>query len=1402
MAGTGMPAQAQSSDRFEALVGLARVKRDAGDAAAARRYFDQARQSGTFDASLEAEYFWVLAEVAPAEAVAVGRQLLRQRPEIDAVRERSIAVALATGQEAVALALAQDGAVREPDRATWHRYVAQLQARQGRATEAARAWEAALGTPESDAADRAGLALALEAGGEYQRASAAWDQVPLDQRRERTDWERSRLRSLMRSAPAIEAAREIDAWLAAFADDRQMREALVDLWSRAGHPDRARAVLQPLLSGADRLRWMRRDMELARAVGVPADAIGRLQEMVAAGLAERADRLTLIGLLVEAAAFDRAVDLIRSVAVETSGCASDVFTLIDRIPGAPGTSLLADELRAHDCTAATQWIDRGIERTVAEGRHPEALALIGTLPADRRETRDMRRLAGQLHLWTGDAVAAVRLLAPIVDADPVDMAARDALVDAHRAVGDAYAAWQAAAPLVGASDTSAARLLALAELSLEADQPQTVDALLNRVPAAAATAATRLALQGRARAALGRPAEAVGLLSSVVVSDLPAPAVLALLDSLHATRGVDAALAVARTADVDATTNRDLAARRVMLERLAASGNEPVSLRAEIAAIDPSLPIFIDAEVALALERPLDALAILATLPSDTQQQRAADLRVTALAGSGNLQAALDQLQVLRRQRDAFTPFILREAELAWRLEPGPDTLATVLALPARFPGNQSAATTAARALVFEKRHEDVIGVLGDEAIRPGLSIEGRVLMARSLAASGRSADALAVVADLQLRGPASVFRAELIARVDGAEAGARAFRTLAASPNAPADVFLAWAALTPDTATRLAVLEDGARRFTTNASLLAGLAVARAAAGDREGSLAAAEQAVAVDAESGEAWFQLLTNTAAVRPGDLAALLDRFGVVVAARPALAVATADRTAALVQSATDPLLTAALSWLRVDIHDPSLRVSRDLALVRLLAAGERWFEALEAADRAVLLHPEAAAALRLRADVLSWAGRHDEGVAAYDDYLARVPADVDARRQQARVAGWAGRFADARRYYEALRATRPDDEAIAAEVRAKTAFFEGRWRRAVEAYDRWLLVEADNSEARFELAEVLRAAGDLDRADAILSALSPEGGHRLAEAARDREAWRREPSVAVVADLSSANGYEGQRLLDLRTTGARVHAAFDRTGHTMVTADAGSVHVASADVTRSGYQVGGAAARRLSRAAAVDGQVSLWDVSGPGAPVVQAAVTGAWSPADRWTLYAGTGRELLFDNIATIDRRLTAAGVFAGATFEAPSASLDVRSSWQRLSDGNQRTRLSVSATHAVSERWHHLRAIGWAELLDYARPADTYFAPHQFLRIDGGLEYTHLLSQPRFRGDRMDQIAIGYLIGTDSRGAVYQHPSVRGSWEMSPTMALSVRADLIRSRSYNERSLLVALHLIGGAFSR
>jgi tetratricopeptide (TPR) repeat protein len=1396
-----VPAAAQSADRFEALVGLARVRRDAGDAQAARRYFEQAREVKSLDPSLQTEYFWVLTDVSAADAVAVGLELLAHQPRADDVREGTIAAAIASGDEPAVLAAATAGVQQDPGRALWHRRVAESLSRQRRVVEAVAAWQAAAGATGAGDNDRAGLALALEAAGQDALAVNAWSQVPTAMRQTRPDWERSRLRAVARSASPAEAALDVQTWLAAHPDDTAMREILVDLWARAGQPARALAVLQPLLEGPDAGRWTAREVQLARAAGQTALAIERLEVMAARGRARRADRLMLAELFIESGQFTRAGREIRALSGPT--CDGALLELADRIPGAPGTSLLVELLGARDCREASKWITRGIERTTAEGRHPEALALVGTLPSGERGTVAMQRLAGQLHLWTGDAAGAADALAPFVAAHPEDVAARDALVDAHRGAGDSQAAWRVAGPLVESSTTVPARLLVFAEIALEADHPEAVDPILARLPQQAASHIVRLELRGRALAALGRPAEAVRVLSSVTVSELSGLATLALVDSVLATRGVDEAGAIARLAASDG--NRvDLLARRLMLDTLAASGVAPAEVRATLAASDPALPALVDAEVALRRQRPFDALAALQTLPPGAHPQRTAALRVAALAGSGNVQAAAADLQTLRRGRPDFTPFILHEAELAWRLRPGADTRAAVLALPSRFPGNCDAAAVAARVLAFEQRHAEVITLLGEMGARTDLPIEGRVLMARSLFAMGRAADALATVADVELRGPDAVFRAELMARVDGPAASDRAFRALADSDEASADLYLAWAGLTPDPRRQLAVLEDGARRFDAHVGLLSRLSVARAAAGDREGSLASAERAVAIDPAGGDAWFQVIAQTAAVRPaGELGAVLDRFGAVAAAKPALGVSVADRVAALVRPPNDPLLTSALGWLPADVADPSLVVSRDLARVRLLAAGERWFEALEAADRAVLAHPESVLALRLRADVLSWAGRHDEGISAYDDYLAVVPDDVDARRQQARVAGWAGRFTDARRLYANLRARYPDDRAIAAESEAKAAFFDGRWQRAVGRYEQWLALEPESSEARFEMAQAVRAAGDAERADATLVALSPTGGHRLAEAAREREAWRREPSVAFVADLSSADGYGGQRLLDLRQSGGGLHSVLGRTGRTTFMTDVTAIQAASADVDRSGYQLGVAGDQRVSRTTALAGRASFWDVSGPaGGPIALASGSVSWAPADRWVLTGGAERELLLDNIDTIDSRIVATGAMAGAAFESPMTSVDVRSSWQRLSDGNQRARLSASATRAVSERLSHVRAVAWAELLDYEQAVDVYFSPRRFLRVDGGLEYAHLFSQPRFRGDRMNQVAFGYLIGTDSNGVIYQHPSFRLGWEMSPSLVLSVRADVIRSRSYNEQSVLVSMHLIGGAFSR
>src|SRR5262245_49238683 len=85
---------ADTNHRFDALVGLARVKRDAGDLATARRYLEEANKIRTLDGSLVAEYFWILSGIDPAAAMAVGQPLLTRMPMLHDIRDQLISLAI------------------------------------------------------------------------------------------------------------------------------------------------------------------------------------------------------------------------------------------------------------------------------------------------------------------------------------------------------------------------------------------------------------------------------------------------------------------------------------------------------------------------------------------------------------------------------------------------------------------------------------------------------------------------------------------------------------------------------------------------------------------------------------------------------------------------------------------------------------------------------------------------------------------------------------------------------------------------------------------------------------------------------------------------------------------------------------------------------------------------------------------------------------------------------------------------------------------------------------------------------------------------------------------------------------------------------------------------------------
>jgi tetratricopeptide (TPR) repeat protein len=989
-----------------------------------------------------------------------------------------------------------------------------------------------------------------------------------------------------------------------------------------------------------------------------------------------------------------------------------------------------------------------------------------------------------------------------VAAEPANSNARESLVDALRATGQARVAWATAQPLLAEPSLSTERRLALAELALEADAASAVHALVSPVTGDATHGETARALVGRALLADGRPRDAATLLLTLDRTRFSPPSALALVDSIAAVDGAERAWTMASAFTADSIDWSDFLGRRTVLAALTGHADQAAADRVRLAQLDPIALILADAELALARERPHDALAALASLPAHRVTERTEDLRATALIGTGDIPAARAVVRAQHAARPDFLPYTIRDAELTWREQPNAVTLAALLDLAARHDRFPQAVVAGARALLAEARHAEALALLGVPDTWRDLPLDGRLVAARSLRAIGRAAEALELFDDrTPATGAAAILRAELIATVHGADAARREFSLLADAPGSSGDVFLAWAAVLPAPIDRAAVLDEGLRRFPNRADIALALASARGAAGDMNGRVAAAELAVGLEPRSADAWFQLVDATAAGRTRTAAAdVLDRFMAATGDAPTLIIALADRLASLVHVGQDPLTARLLSWLTPSHVPDAYALSRDTTRVRLLAAAERWPEATAAVDALVASGHAPPAVLRLRADVLSWAGRHDAALSAYDVYLSTAPDDHAARRQQARVAGWAGRAEAARAYYEAVIRAQPDAPGPAAEMRAKIAFIEGRWREAIRAYEHWLTLEPDNSEARFEYAESLRGAGETARANEVLANLAADTGHRLAAAARDRRQLLRQPAAEFAISDRAANGYAGQRLLRLRDQGVTFAMTPGPNPRTTLRAEGVAVQAMASGATRSGYRMGAAAERAITTVLTTGVSLALWDLARTGAPVWHLGASTAWRASDRWTLGGRFDREPLLETMATIDARMTATGVGGTAAFESPRASATIEIGWHHLSDGNSRTRLSGSTTRTAHERLRHVRLIGWGEWIGYGREAATYFSPAGFLRLDGGAEYTFQLGHPRFRDDRGDEVAVGFLLGADNRGTIYRHPSIRASWEFSPGLRIDARGSLIRSRTYNDASVFVSLRVMGAGF--
>jgi thioredoxin-like negative regulator of GroEL len=462
----------------------------------------------------------------------------------------------------------------------------------------------------------------------------------------------------------------------------------------------------------------------------------------------------------------------------------------------------------------------------------------------------------------------------------------------------------------------------------------------------------------------------------------------------------------------------------------------------------------------------------------------------------------------------------------------------------------------------------------------------------------------------------------------------------------------------------------------------------------------------------------------------------------------------------------------------------------MARAHIYSAIEDWPHALKAVNQGLEQDPENARALKLRADVLSWSGRHAEAVAAYASYLERSPADRDARRQQARIAGWSGSFRTATAFYSKLRIDFADDKVIQAEAAAKIAYFGGRWTDAVEAYKRLVALEPSNSEARFELAESQRAAHRTSDARQTLNRLAADSQHRLATAALQRDAFISAPSVTGGTDYVSSVGYAGRRLLDLQRASAGLTFGSSATAF-RVSARTGGLRVTSGDAEQqSGFA--GLEVEAKTGTLSFDGRT---EVSRLSATQTEFLASVGWTPGDRWTLGGGVQRMALRENMTTVDQNLSGTGPFVRVQFDSPLAFVEIWSGWQELSDSNTRQQTTVVVSRALSEQRKGLRMVMWAERLSFGYQTADYYSPSGQNRIDAGLQYEHVLFKPRFRSDRRKTITTGYMIGTDNDGVLYQHPLIALDVEFANGLVLYGRAELIRSSVYRDNRFSVNLRL-------
>ncbi|MDD5010653.1 MAG: tetratricopeptide repeat protein [Phycisphaerae bacterium] len=430
------------------------------------------------------------------------------------------------------------------------------------------------------------------------------------------------------------------------------------------------------------------------------------------------------------------------------------------------------------------------------------------------------------------------------------------------------------------------------------------------------------------------------------------------------------------------------------------------------------------------------------------------------------------------------------------------------------------------------------------------------------------------------------------------------------------------------------------------------------------------------------------------------------------------------------------------------NDPDIAIK----LVKLTASGGNHKAAIDLCRRMLEKEPQNREIKILLARILSWDGRYDESLIAYDELL-RQQKSKELKKEKARVLGWMRQYEKSIKEYKSIIADEPDP-LITAEMKAKESFYNMHDINGEKYHKDWLKLEPDNLEAHYDLGDIYARNNQWDKAEEqYLKILSIDPASESAKKALSKiDTYLNKSQVKIGFEFVEADS--GSRNIDQRYWNIFAAIRMPLSSKTFVTVREDSTLFDFDSIGNVYRQTIGVKLEHFaseSLKASVNYAYNMdsddFGHSNTFGGEIDYKIT------DEWELNISHQRQDVIDNGITFRDRLYRDNYKIRTVYK-PTRRLNAGADYMysNYSDDNHRNAYGFDVDYYVSFEPRSLKLFYRYEEYSFNRTDIDYFSPDSFHYNRIGFEFRHFLNgQKMFWADRQTYYTIGYAANVDVR---------------------------------------------------